>query len=90
MLKDITENYKKAIKQNKNIILDNYSIKSGLLLKFDINTKVSDLKDEDYLIVDKKRKRSNVVFCSEIFGVAFYNGNDDIIKLLFIVSIFKD
>lgn len=61
MLKDITENYKKAIKQNKNIILDNYFMENGLLLKFDINTKVSDLKDEDYLIIDEKNENINKI-----------------------------
>ncbi|HBF78064.1 MAG TPA: hypothetical protein DDX02_09565 [Clostridiaceae bacterium] len=75
MLKDITENYKKAIKQNKNIILDNYSIKSGLLLKFDINTKVSDLKDEDYLIVDKKNENINKIELLNWFKIRdFYSG----------------
>ena len=75
MLKDITENYKKAIKQNKNIILDNYSLKSGLLLKFDINTKVSDLKDEDYLIADKKNENINKIELLNWFKIRdFYSG----------------
>ncbi len=56
MLKDMTESFKKAVKKDRNIILDNYMLKDGIYIKLDRNRHINQIDENRYLIVDTKKE----------------------------------
>lgn len=56
MLKDMTESFKKAVEENKNVILDNYIPRDGLYIKLDKGQKSNQIDESRYLVMDTKRE----------------------------------
>lgn len=58
MLKDMTESFKKAVKKDKSIILDNYSLRDGIYIKLDIMKPAKQIDKDRCLIIDTKEELS--------------------------------
>lgn len=56
MHKDMTENFKTAVKKDRNIILDNYLPRDGLYIKIDRKKTISQIDESRYLVLDTKEE----------------------------------
>lgn len=56
MLKDMVKPFERAVRENKNIILDNYHLKDGLYIKLSIDKPLCSLCAKDIILINKLQK----------------------------------